>query len=120
MSEVEQLLHSLLLEVRGVRRLLERRDLPEDSPVHCALLKTISDIFGDCLWTCEEVLEEAEMGTDPEHAQLRACLADLGIANPNSLGNSLRSRIGQAAGGLELRRHDKTREGARRWSVRCD
>jgi len=115
--ECVALLSALLQEVRGMRRALERTRAVESSAAHCSLLGAIAQLVGNVEWTCDDLIEEARDGTSIEAAQLRAALKELGATEPRALGTYLRSRAGLVVDSLELRRHDLTRQKARRWSV---
>lgn len=119
LAATNRLLEALLVEVRGLRRALERQDRLIESPAHQALLEAISAILGDDRWTCEGVFREAQLGQDVEAAKLRAALAEIGARDARSLGTYLRDRVGDAGAGYSLRQHCLTRGGARQWSVRC-
>lgn len=83
----------------------------------------VSALRGDEMWTSGELLDDAWVGSQPEHARLRAALRTLNLGRNDAkrLGKRLApyARAGRPIAGFEVTRADKpTREGARWWSVR--
>lgn len=121
LSLITALLDLQLREMRALRRVLGRGAAPavsvSPSPELATLLSAISETLGDRQWTCEELFEEAEMGQNTEHAQLRAALRDLRMRTPRQLGAYLRRHVGESHCGRRLHRHPVNRVGSRRWSI---
>lgn len=113
----DQLLRALIAEVRGLRRLVERTQRVSPSVLHESLLAGVAALLGESEWSCNVLIERARVDAGPAAAQLRSALDELDIADPFALGTYLRSRIGMAANGLELRRPGLGANKVARWSV---
>ncbi|MDP3355922.1 MAG: hypothetical protein Q8M51_08690 [Polaromonas sp.] len=115
-AETNELLASLLNEVRRLRLAVERQNTPA-SELQGAFLAAVSALLGNREWTCDELIEELMTESTVEAARLQVVLRELGISDARGLGNFLRNLFGVIADGYLLRRHRCTRAGVRRWSV---
>lgn len=86
-------------------------------PIRADFLEMVSALMGSAPWTAAELLDEARMGTDVEHARLRAVLTDMDMPNQRRLGTYLGHRVGSVAGGLEVQKRSKRASGEAVWAV---
>lgn len=113
----ELLLQALLVEVRALRRAVERTPTAPASTGFLTLLQDVWSLMGDGDWTCAGLIQHARTCGNIEARRLLTTLEELRLDGPYPLGTFLRSRIGVAPNGFELRRLGLGANHVARWAV---
>lgn len=112
-----ELLRALLIEVRALRRAVERTPNVRPSTGFFALLQDVWALMGEGEWTCAGLIQHARSCDNIEARRLLTTLEELRIEGAYALGTFLRSRIGVAPNGFELRRLGLGANHVARWAV---